>query len=81
MIGNLNHADRRLPKTAAVLLLVGLSLALFTLDAAAGACESALLRCLEDASALIGEGSVIGGLAYAAFCFEGYAFCREYLQE
>lgn len=68
-------------KPAAALMLAVLSVALLAPHAEAGACDTALLSCLGDAVGLAGEGSLFLGLAYAAFCLEGYAFCREFLQE
>ncbi|MBN2198643.1 MAG: hypothetical protein JW747_02225 [Candidatus Aminicenantes bacterium] len=66
-------------KAAAALMLAVLGMAFLAPSAEAGACETALLSCLGDAAGLTGEGGPFWGLAYAAFCFEGYAFCREFL--
>ncbi len=76
-----NGRNRRLTSAAAVGLSAVVALLAFAQDASAGACEDAFLRCMEDASALLSKGNILPGLAYAAFCVEGYAFCREFLQE
>jgi hypothetical protein len=81
MMKHLQIRERGLLRAAAVLLLAVASLALLARDSEAGSCDEALLRCLEDASGLIGKGNLVAGFAYAAFCLEGYAFCREFLQE
>jgi len=76
-----SNGRRGFLKTAAALTLVVLGVALLAPHAEAGACDTALLSCLGDAVGLAGEGSLFLGMAYAAFCLEGYAFCREFLQE
>lgn len=80
MSDNRKSALARSLKSASALLLIGLSLAGFARQAEAVDCDGALLRCLQDALSLAGEGSLFAGAAYAAFCLEGYAFCREYLR-